>query len=187
MRPKKISDEDILEVARKCLMEKGPSVSTQVIADQLGVSQATLFKRFGTRLKLLQAALAVPIKAMVMLKRIERAPTQEPAREQLLRLSIELLAFFDEMIPYWATLHSAGIVLLREGQETPPIRARRGLTEWFSHFQKRGAIRQDVDPEAIALALIGALQHRPFRTHIIKDTLLEQSEQEYVEAIVDVV
>ena len=71
MRPKKISDEDILEVARQCLMEQGSGVSTQFIADRLGVSQATLFKRFGTKLKLLQAALYLPIRAKAMLTRIE--------------------------------------------------------------------------------------------------------------------
>ena len=49
MRPKKVSDEDILQTVRRCLVEQGGSVSTQFIADQVGVSQATLFKRFGSK------------------------------------------------------------------------------------------------------------------------------------------
>ena len=71
MRPRKISDEDILDVARECLLEQGVNVSTQVIAKRLGVSQATLFKRFGTKVKLLQMALWIPIRAKQFLKILE--------------------------------------------------------------------------------------------------------------------
>ena len=187
MRPKKISDEDILEVARQCLMEQGSGVSTQLIADRLGVSQATLFKRFGTKLKLLQAALYLPIRAKAMLSRIEILPNDAPVKEQLLDLCLELLAFFDEMIPCWATLHAAGMTIPKNlSDDAPPIRARKGLTTWIAHLQNQGRIRQQVEPESIALALVGALQHRPFRKHIIKDQNMMQSDREYVESIVDV-
>ena len=63
MRPKKVSDEYILQTVRRCLVEQGGSVSTQFIADQVGVSQATLFKRFGSKSNLLQSAILLPSKA----------------------------------------------------------------------------------------------------------------------------
>ena len=188
MRPKKISDEDILEVARQCFIEQGSNVSTQFIADRLGVSQATLFKRFGTKLKLLQAALHIPIQAKKLLKKIEVLPSNLPVKEQLLELCLEMLKFFDEMIPYWATLHAAGITMPPIlSDDAPPIRARTGLTKWIAHLQQQGRIRQQVEPESIAIALIGALQHRPFRTHILRDRSMVQSDRAYVESIVDVI
>ena len=61
MRPKKITDIDILSCTRNCILRFGVSVSTQTIADELGVSQATLFKRFGTKDALIQKALLQPI------------------------------------------------------------------------------------------------------------------------------
>ena len=187
MRPKKISDEDILEVARQCLIEQGSGVSTQFIADRLEVSQATLFKRFGTKLKLLQAALSLPIKAKFLLERIEVLPSDDPVKEQLLTLCLDMLVFFDEMIPCWATLHAAGISFPEHlSEDAPPIRLRKGLTRWIAHLQDQDRIRQQVEPESIALALLGALQHRPFRNHIIKDQSMTQSDSEYVESIVDV-
>jgi AcrR family transcriptional regulator len=187
VRPKKISDKDILEVARQCLMEQGTAVSTQYIADRLGVSQATLFKRFGTKIKLLKAALSLPIQANRMLQKIEAPPTQAPVKEQLLEMSFALLQFFDEMIPCWSTLQAAGIKIPQVlSDEAPPVRARVGMTKWMAQLQDQGKIRQNVEPESIALALIGALQQRPVRKHIIKDIAMSQTDKEYVESIVDV-
>ena len=34
VRPKKISDEELLEIARDCFLQSGPQVSTQEIADR---------------------------------------------------------------------------------------------------------------------------------------------------------
>ena len=187
MRPKKISDQDILDVARQCLMEQGTSVSTQFIADRLGVSQATLFKRFGTKIKLLKAALSLPIQSSRMLQKIETPPTDAPVKEQLLEMCFALLQFFDEMIPCWSTLQAAGITMPHVvSDDTPPVRVRIGMTKWIKLLQDREKIRQNVDPESIALALIGALQQRPVRKHIIKDVAMSQTDKEYVESIVDV-
>ena len=187
MRPKKISDQDILEVARQCLMEQGTTVSTQFIADKLGVSQATLFKRFGTKIKLLKAALSLPIQSSRMMQKIDAPPTDAPVKEQLLEMCSALLQFFDEMIPLWSTLQAAGVTMPQVvSDDSPPVRVRVGMTKWITQLQKRGKIRQTVEPESIALALIGALQQRPVRKHIIKDVAMSQTDKEYVESIVDV-
>ena len=53
MRPRQFSDDELLQTARRCFLEHGPGVSTGLIAEELGVSQAALFKRF----KPIQAAM----------------------------------------------------------------------------------------------------------------------------------
>ena len=186
MRPRKISDEDILDMARECLLEQGVNVSTQVIAKRLGVSQATLFKRFGTKVKLLQMALWIPLRAKRFLKLLEAEPTEEPILDQLQTLCIHMLQFFDEMIPCWSVLHAAGINPKATSEKSPPIRARLGLTNWIRKLQERERIRQDVEPEAIALALIGAMQHRPLRRHILQDEAMTNTDMEYINSIVEV-
>ncbi|HIK90782.1 MAG TPA: TetR/AcrR family transcriptional regulator, partial [Planctomycetes bacterium] len=57
-RPRTISDDQILQTARECFLQHGPSVATDVIADQLGVSPQALFKRFHSKQDLMLAAIA---------------------------------------------------------------------------------------------------------------------------------
>ena len=57
MRPKIKTDEQLLAAARSAFIEFGGAVSTTVIAENAGVSQATLFKRFGTKEQLMKRAL----------------------------------------------------------------------------------------------------------------------------------
>ncbi|MEZ6127616.1 MAG: TetR/AcrR family transcriptional regulator [Planctomycetaceae bacterium] len=57
-RPRTISDDQILQTARDCFLEHGPSVATDVIAERLGVSSQALFKRFHSKHELMLAAIA---------------------------------------------------------------------------------------------------------------------------------
>ena len=190
MRPKKISDQTILDTVRQCIVEQGGTVSTQYIAEQLGVSQATLFKRFGSKSNLLQMAILSTShvdRVSDMMKSLEAGPTEEPVREQLERLCLRLLKFFDSVLPSFASLHASGLTFEEPIPENaPPIRARKALTQWVAALQTTGRMRATVHPESIALTIIGAMQHRPLRVHLIRDTELKQSDEEYVSSIVDV-
>ena len=53
-------------------------------------------------------------------------------------------------------------------------------------LQEHGRMRKDVHPESIALTLIGTMQHRPLRIHLLRDTTLTQTDEEYVSSIVEV-
>ena len=190
MRPKKVSDEEILQTVRRCLVEQGGSVSTQFIADRVGVSQATLFKRFGSKSNLLQTAILLPSKASKanrMLEFLREGPTSEPVREQMEQLCLRLLKFFDEMLPSFASLHASGLTFDDPlPEDAPPVQARKYLTNWVGELQAQGRMRKDVHPESIALTLIGTMQHRPLRIHLLRDTTLTQTDEEYVSSIVEV-
>jgi AcrR family transcriptional regulator len=56
-RSKTISDDEVLSRAREVLVKQGAAVSTSEIAKHVGLSQATLFQRFGSKNKLLARAL----------------------------------------------------------------------------------------------------------------------------------
>lgn len=188
VKPKKISDEDILKIARQCLSEQGASVSTQFIADQLGISQATLFKRFGTKIKLLQAAINLPVQSNRFLKRLERAPTEEPLQKQLEELCLDMLAFFEEMLPYLSSIHSSGLCLSAPASEnSPPVLARKKLAKWIEALQDVDRIRKDISSEAVSIALLGTVQHRAFRTHVLKDTCMLQNKEEYISSVINVI
>lgn len=48
-RPKEVSDEHIVAIARRCFLERGGSISAADIAREIGVSHTTLFNRFGSK------------------------------------------------------------------------------------------------------------------------------------------
>ncbi|MFH1467652.1 MAG: TetR family transcriptional regulator [Pseudomonadota bacterium] len=48
-RPRRVSDEQILQAARSCFFEGGPLTPLSAVAARLGISQAALLHRVGTR------------------------------------------------------------------------------------------------------------------------------------------
>lgn len=56
-RPKLIADAAVLAVARQVFREEGHAASTRQIAEIAGLSQATLFQRFGDKQRLFVAAM----------------------------------------------------------------------------------------------------------------------------------
>lgn len=190
MRPKKISDLEILQVVRQCLVDQGGTVSTQYIADQVGVSQATLFKRFGSKSNLLQMATIIgpqAQKAIVFKEKLDQGPTNAPVKEQLRSLCLDMLRLFDEILPCFASLHASGMAFEESVPESaPPVQIRKSLTRWVETLQRSGRLRAEIHPESVALTIMGAVQHRPLRIHLIRDTYLTQTDEEYIHSIVDV-
>ena len=186
MRPKTISDEEILELVRTCVLNEGPAVSTQTIADQVGVSQATLFKRFGNKVHLISRALLLGVEAPKLIRALEANVDREHPKKQLLEIAQRMHAFFERMVPCWSALRSAGIELPQSlSKEAPPVRARLALENWIRTLQEEGVFHAQENPEALSIALIGALQTRSFRRHIIRDIYMTQSDEDYVKDLVN--
>ena len=184
MRPRRFTDEEILGVARQTFLELGPQVPTTVIADRVGVSQATLFKRFGSKDALLIQALT-PSQGWTVLQRILEGPDDRPIRLQLGELLQELAAFFDEMAPCLAVLRSSGSIPPKFGKvESPPIRARKGLAQWLKVGQARGELATTVNVDHLAVALLAIAQARAMRRHLLEDTTLSGTDADYVVAMV---
>lgn len=166
-RPRKRSDEEILEVARRVFIEHGPAASTVLVADAVGLSQAALFKRFGTKEHLLVRAL-LPVATPAWLELVDRGPDERPVPEQLHEIAEELIAFFDRMLPCLMTLKAAGLdlhALVRQAPDPPPLQTRRALRAWFQRAVDRGLVR-GADPDALAFTFVGAMQARAAFSHM---------------------
>jgi AcrR family transcriptional regulator len=157
-RPRQVSDEAILAAARRCFLEHGPGVSTTVIADELEVSQAALFKRFGTKQQLMLAALLPP-----------STPSWVATVEAGLEVATAIVRFFVEYAPCLMTIRASGCDLkatMRERYDLPPpLRARKALTAWLQQAMAEGRIRS-VDCAATAEAMMGALQGHAFLSFV---------------------
>ncbi len=59
-RPVLYDQATLLKSLRETFLELGPSASTRLLAERAGVSEGTLFKRFGTKRELFLLAMKVP-------------------------------------------------------------------------------------------------------------------------------
>lgn len=95
-RPKTISDEEILTIARRCFQEHGHSISTREIAREVGISQSVLYQRFGGKEEMFfRAMMPEPPDIEALLDR----PHGLPAQEYVLLIAHRLVAHFQNLIP----------------------------------------------------------------------------------------
>jgi AcrR family transcriptional regulator len=184
-RPRRFTDEEILAATQSCILEHGPSVSTTMIAEKLGISQAALFKRFGTKEQMIIGALRQPMQRNPVADLLALGPSDEPIRAQLNALGMAMIQVMRRVVPCMAMLHAAGLKLESDDRnsERPPIQARRLLVAWLQQAIDSGRLKP-VDPHVVAVSFIGMLHARPFREIIVGDTDLQCSDEEYVTQLV---
>ncbi len=166
-RPRNVSDEAILEAARAALVED-PSVSTGSIADRVGLSQAALFKRFGTKLGLIHRALDLGVPPN-WVSVCDRGPDDRPLPEQLREIGIEMNAFFMMMVPRFAASKALGIdiraLLASKNTPPPPVVGYQAMRGWVARAMTRGLLRT-TDPGSVAISFMGSFQARAFWKHM---------------------
>ena len=174
MRPRITTDDALLDIARDCFLSRGPSVSTTYIAQKAGVSQATLFKRFGNKHDLIIRSLGLE-DVRPWLPRLESGPDERALDAQLSELALVMVGFFERTLPVIMALHAAGPDFCvwdvdEDGEMPPPIRARHALARWFTLGQEQGRLAP-FDVDSAAVEFIGALQAPAFRRHMLGDSV----------------
>ena len=181
-RPRQITDEEILEAVRTSIFEHGPSVSTVLIAERLGVSQATLFKRFGDKSNLILKAL-VPEARPGFLDLVESGPIAQGAvQEELIEIGLAALAHFRTVMPRIMALRQAGFepkVLLEQFDVPPPVLVLVTLTSWFDRASRMGWMHCQ-NSQSVAMAFMGSLHVRAFF-----DIMIAQTASDVREAVVE--
>jgi AcrR family transcriptional regulator len=188
VRPRNTTDEEILDEARACFLEHGAGASTTLIAARLGISHASLFQRFGTKEKLMRAALLPPLE-QPWIALLRSGPDDREVRAQLLELAHEIYTFLERIVPCIAVLRSAGITVesvAERPEDIPPVRARREVAAWFSRAVERGLVRP-IKPEHAADLFLGALHFRPFCQHISRKGFSRADSRAYLEVAVDAI
>lgn len=168
MRPRSFTDDELLDTARRCFLEHGPGVSTDLIAQELGVSQAALFKRFRTKQELMVRSL-IP-RNPPWVAEIEGGPDARPVLEQLRELAAKIDDFMIEQMPCFAVLSAAGArpakVLKWDKASWPGMRPHLALVGWFSQLAAEGRIVAP-SPAALAMAFSSSLQVPHFMRHTL--------------------
>jgi AcrR family transcriptional regulator len=104
-RHKQISDIEVLAVARDVFRAQGHSASTREIAAKAGLSQATLFQRFGDKSALFQAAMT-PEPLDIELIMEPAAQGGLPVREQATEIAARLVEQISARLPQVVRLAS---------------------------------------------------------------------------------
>jgi len=186
-RPRQVSDEQILTAAREAFLELGPAASTAVIAEKLGVSQAALFKRFGSKDKLLVRAL-VPQQDPPWIAICDLGPDDRPLDVQLIELGLSVAEFFEKFVPCMAVLRAAGVhpefAEIMGQDKPPPVRGTDSFIAFVRRAQRAGQLRDDLDPRVFVSSFLGGLLHRAFIDFVSAGHLEMQSAEDHVNAVV---
>ncbi len=156
-RPTTITDERILEAARKSFIQRGFEAPSAEIAQRAGVSEGTIFKRFPTKEALFYAALGLPEDPAWVSEWPSLVGIGDP-RSNLTSIARDLLVLLAEIVPRYMALQARGMSRdLRsvDARERPLMRYRRELARYLEAEMERGRLQQH-DAKICAEMLMGA-------------------------------
>jgi AcrR family transcriptional regulator len=178
-RPQKISDEQILRTMRECVLELGPQVSLDLVAEKLSVTGPALLKRFGTRQELMLRAL-LPQEELKWVSLAEQGPDERPLIDQFETLFGVISDTFIELVPCLAALRQSGIPMREMAERHPsPMRGLKALKTWLEAARRRGLVAGE-ELETAATAMLGAVQSNIMMAHLYKRNWSTRSQREYV-------
>lgn len=190
-RPREVTDEQIVAVARRCFLKRGAGVSAADIAKELGVSHTTLFNRFGSKEGLMLAALGPPTQKVAWVAALEEGPDERPIRQQLVEHAKTMSIFYQELQMGIGILQAAGIDVASAHKKakgrtstSAPEQAYAALVGWLERAQKQGRLGK-CDVDTLASTLLGALQGWAFMARVCGLPSSSAAGKDYVERLID--
>lgn len=162
-RPPTITDEELLAHAREVFLERGIRATTADVAERARVSEALLFKRFGTKDALFRAAMRGDFapEDIEWLAGLDARVGQGELTAHLVEIGIEGIVFFRKLMPLimmsWSNLPEDELANVHARRDAPPFVARRRVEAYFEAERRRGRIRESCDTEVLAHLYLGAL------------------------------
>jgi AcrR family transcriptional regulator len=151
----------ILRAAERLLVENGPDISVEQVAQAAGVGKGTVFHRFGSRAGLMSALLEDRVRRLT--HAIENGPPPlgagAPATERL-------LAFLDAVVD----LATRNVALVAAYEEAADEERQAGEIYQYWHRHVSTLITQarpELDAELLAHILLGAL-HSDLVIHLVR-------------------
>jgi AcrR family transcriptional regulator len=157
-RPKTITDDEVLRIARAVFLAQGHTATTRAVAQAAGISEAVLYQRFGSKNELFFAAMHSSGPDVEQLL----GPVDPPddAHAYLRTVVVRLGEHFADVIPlalHVMTHPSFDPAMLARVQPGGPAALRDGLAERLASLARRRRIA--VASEAVTARLLLSLAH----------------------------
>ena len=160
-RTPRITNQQILEAARQVFLQQGFGASTLEIAQQAGISEASIFKRFSTKEELFFAAMGIPEKPL-WVNELEFLCGKGDLKENLIKVCLEIMEFYRQVLPRIMMLRSRGNTLPELGGKEPrPMLDVKVLTAFLEREINQGRLHP-CDPQTVAQILVGTLMNYIF-------------------------
>ncbi len=154
-RPPKITNEEILAAARQIFLEQGGNASTLLIAEKAGISEASIFKRFGTKQALFLAAMGITeVRAWVNILSNDTPTTA--IKSELMEICEQMLEFYQEVMPRVFMMITQGNSPHPPLVPPPPVRDSQLLAGYLDRAIVQGHLRS-CDTMTVAHMVIGAM------------------------------
>lgn len=188
-RPRTVSDAQILDAVRQSVLAHGPQVSLNEVASRVGVTQPALLKRFGSRRRLMLAAL-VNRAPPPWVETLNRGPDARSLREQLEELVASFARDIEERLPFWSALRESGIphdeVLAVVSDPPPPVVGLRAMCGWLERGQQQKLVKlSGLSAESVAAALMGAVFGRSHAHHLLNRPWTQASTAQFVRDVAE--
>ena len=165
-RPRVMSDEQLDAAAREAFFELGPAAPVSDVARRLGVTQAALFHRAGSKEALMLKALC-PGAPHALAAFAQPLSAADSLHTQLEPTLLSLLSFLRQAIPGLMILRGASISLEKAVPPgpPPPVAMRAALASFLSVAAERN-LTTLADSTATADAILGALEARVVNAYL---------------------
>lgn len=155
-RPPKITTEEIIAVARQVFLEQGAGASTLVIAERAGISEAAIFKRFGTKQALFLASMGISDDHPWVNVLSKGTPTPE-IRKDLIEICSQILEVYQDVMPRVLMLMNQGNTSFPPPMfEPPPIRDAQLMAGYLERAIAKGYIKP-CNAITVAHAIVGGI------------------------------
>ncbi|MEH2235434.1 TetR/AcrR family transcriptional regulator [Nostoc sp.] len=157
----RITNQQILEAARQVFLQQGFGASTLEIAQQAGISEASIFKRFSTKEELFFAAMGIPEKPL-WVNELESLCGKGNLKENLIKVCFEIMEFYREILPRIMMLRSRGNAMPEfGGKESRPMLDVKVMTAFLEREINQDRLRP-CDPQTVAHILVGSVMNYVF-------------------------
>ncbi len=162
-RPPSITDEELLRHARAVFLDHGIRATAVDVAHRAGVSEALVFKRFGTKDELFRKSMQAELSPdeIGWLADLDARIGRGDLRTHLFEIGMAAVRFFRKLMPLimmsWSNTRDAETPTVHARRDAPPFVARRRIEAFFEAERRLGRMREGCDTEIVARLFLGAL------------------------------
>jgi AcrR family transcriptional regulator len=181
-----VKDEEILKAAMKTIVREGyDGATTKLIADEAGINEVTLFRKFHSKENILQAVImqqrdnALQALTSAFLSR----GVHEDDKGNAPRIATTLTELGDRLIEFMKTRMDLMILLMSEGRRKPSVAKVISSIPQDMIVQLRKLLEEqmrlkkirDVDPQLAAVTFLGFLFYYSLMKELFNDKVIKEN------------